>query len=141
MLAPSAQVSQGHNSLQNHTTTKNSHDMFIHTQALGVRINGLGFYIKNLSEARKKEYAAQDVLNQKDNEMQRTALEALTAKRESLDKQQAEKLAALQRQHVDELQALQALGKERKARAQRDSDLREVSHLMLESDPTPQFAV
>lgn len=110
-------------------------------QALGVRIGGLGFYIKNLSEARKKEYAAQDVLNQKDSEMQRTALEALTAKKESLNKQQAENLAVLQQQHVDELQALQALGKERKARAQTDLDFNAASHLMQECDPTPHFAV
>lgn len=104
--------------------------MSTYVQALGVRINALGFYIKNLSEARKKEYAAQELLNQKDMDMQQTALETLTAKRDVLDKQQAEKLVALQQQDANELQALQALGKERKARAQTDLDFEAVSHPM-----------
>lgn len=80
-------------------------------QALGVRISGLGFYIKNLSDAKKKEREAQEnVLNRDKQKMQEAAMEALTGLKESLDLQQAHKLAALQQQHVEELQALQAIG-------------------------------
>lgn len=100
-------------------------------QALGVRINGLGFYIKNLSEAKKKEHEARDVLNRDKKKMQEAAMEALTGLKESLDLQQAHKLTALQQQHVEELQALQAIGNERRARFQNDLDTIAVSYLVL----------
>ena len=102
-------------------------------QALGVRVTAIGFYIKNLSEARRREYTAQDVLNNRATGMQQAALEALAERKESLDKQQAEKLAALQQQHAEELQALQALVSERKTRAQGELSSDEVSQFLTQS--------
>lgn len=105
--------------------------MLQYLQALGVRINRLGFYIKNLAEAKKKEHEAQDLLNRKKNDIQEAAMEALTADKESLEQQQALKLTALQQQHAAELQALQVLGTERRARFQSELDMTDVSCFIL----------
>lgn len=96
-----------------------------------MRINGLGFYIKNLAEAKKKEHEAQDLLNRRKEDMQEAAMEALKADEESLEQQQALKLTALQQQHAAELQALQALGTERRARFQNKLDIPDVSCVVL----------
>ena len=99
-----------------------------------MRINGLGFYIKNLSQAKKKEHEAQNLLNRKREEMQEAAMDALIGERESLDLQQAMKLTALQQQHAEELQVLQALGSDRRARFQNDLDTTAVSYWILKCD-------
>ena len=87
---------------------------------MGVRITALGFYIKNLSEAKRKEHEAQETLNRKKEEMQEAAVKALAGEKDSLEQQQALKLHALQQQHAAELQTLHALASERRARMQND---------------------
>ena len=67
------------------------------------------------------------MLNHKKEEMQEAAVKALVGQKDSLEQQQALKLHALQQQHAAELQTLQALATERRARIQNDLDTTAVS--------------
>ena len=99
-------------------------------QALGVRIDGIGFYVKNLSDVRQKEHKAQLLLNDKEHKMQMAAMEALTEQKEALTQQQALQLTALQQWHAEELRALQATENERRARFRVDLATTSVSFCM-----------
>ena len=92
-----------------------------------MRINGLGFYIKNLSDTRKQEHEAQDLLRQKRAEMQQAALQELKEQQAALDEQQKTKLATMQQQQLTDLQTWQELATQRKARLGYDTDTATVS--------------
>ena len=75
-------------------------------QVLGVRITkGLGFYIKSISEAGKRERAALTALNEQKDEMHREQQEAMKAAIANIQLQQSTKLTAMQQQHAQDLEA------------------------------------
>ena len=90
------------------------------SQALGIRITSLGFYIKNVSEARRKEYDAQDLANKVTERNQQELLQSLEEQKTVLQTQQAHTVTALQQQHRHEVLLLQRLMAERKDRLTHD---------------------
>ena len=89
-------------------------------QALGIRITSLGFYIKNVSEARRKEYDAQDLANKMTERMQQELRESVEEQKTTLQTQQADTLRAIQQQHQQEVRVLQQLMAARKGRLAHD---------------------
>ena len=86
-------------------------------QELGVRTVSLGFYVKTVSDARRQEHAAQELLKSKTALMHQEVLEAVDDQKAALRAELASRLTDLQQQHAQELLTIQGLMANRMARA------------------------
>lgn len=85
------------------------------TQALGIRVTAIGYYIKMTSDIRRNERQANEALMEQSKQLEAHAAEKAAITRASLEAAYAADLAALQKKQSEQLQAVQQRLKERLA--------------------------
>ena len=100
-------------------------------QALGLRITGIGYYIKVASDIRRKEYEANEALQNHASALKATAKQKAEAQKAEIVDKYAQEVAALERKEAVELQALQQLLAERVIEVKKLSSIEVSQHMMM----------
>ena len=90
-------------------------------QALGLRITGIGYYIKVASDIRRKEYEANEALQNHASALKAAARETAEARKAEIEGKYAQEVAALEKKAAEELQALHQLLAERMVEVKKSS--------------------
>ncbi|KAL0018248.1 hypothetical protein WJX77_005089 [Trebouxia sp. C0004] len=77
--------------------------------ALGIRITGIGYYIKMASDMRRREHKANDALQQQASALEANAKQNAQAQKAEIKNKYAQEVAALEHKEAEELQELQQL--------------------------------
>jgi len=89
---------------------------------LGIRITGIGYYIKMASDMRRKEREANDALQQQVSALKANAKQNAQAQKAEIEDKYAQEVAALEHKEAEELQELQQLLAQRVLEAKKLSD-------------------
>ena len=89
---------------------------------MGIRITGIGFYIKMASDMKRKEHKANDALQQQVSALKANAKVNAQAQKADIEDKYAQEVAALELKEAEQLQELQRLLAQRVLEAKKLSD-------------------
>ena len=89
---------------------------------MGIRITGIGFYIKMASDMKRKEHEANDALQQQVAALRANAQVSAQAQEAEIEGKYAQEVAALEQKEAEELQELQRLLAQRVLEARKLAD-------------------